>query len=166
MASECSECAGGYIWGTHADYLDTCVEVCAEGQFFDYTVTDLCVDCVTDCLVCDNDSTCITCDITSSNHLLLTEGICGGDCGDVTGLENYWIESSDNSCVLCTQAECATCEDASACTSCVVGYHLEIDPTYGTPGVCVSDCGDYQWESYPDGETEGGECENCMTDCI
>jgi hypothetical protein len=112
----------------------------------------------------------MSCDSSSTRPFILVEeegGYCARNCSEVTGNLNYWVDvAGDNTCVLCTQAECATCDNSTECTTCVVGYHLEIDPMYGTTGECVPDCGDYQWESFPNGETEGGECENCMTDCI
>ena len=68
LASECSECAAGYNWGTAVDYTGTCVEDCATGMFYDYSIvadgytgSDTCVTCIADCDVCDDTTTCITC---------------------------------------------------------------------------------------------------------
>ncbi len=81
-----------------------------------------------------------------------------------TGLASYYDLSYV--CYDCVQSECATCADDTACTTCNVGFHLEEDAALGTVGTCVSDCGEKQYEYWPNGEANGGVCKNCLTNCM
>ena len=46
----------------------------------------------------------------------MTDLTCGTTCGQATGTDNYYDENYV--CIECVQSDCATCDDASACTLC------------------------------------------------
>ena len=78
----------------------------------------------------------------------MTDFTCGDTCAMSTpGTNNYYVEN--NVCIECVQDNCAECSNAAACTQCNVGFHLEEDANLGTPGECVEDCGDHQYETWP-----------------
>ena len=51
-------CAAGYNFGTVSGYTSACVEDCATGMFYDYDNTDTCTDCIDNCDVCSDSTTC------------------------------------------------------------------------------------------------------------
>ena len=113
-------------------------------------------------MTCDNAASCIECFDSGAKPFLSTAFLCADSCQNGEYEDGY-------TCRPCVQSNCELCADASACTQCLVGFHLETDDSLGAGvvGECVPDCGDYQYETWPNGPTEGGVCENCVSpDCI
>ena len=147
-SSTCTKCdkSNGYFLAPDK----TCITCATDAGKFISTSGDSCLDCESNCLVCDDATTCKKCDVSKRYYLN------GADCALCPS--GSTISSAGNSCLQnCGVANCLTCgASASVCQQCDTnnGYYLNS----GQCSLCQIKQGKYL--------STGGTCEGCEDNCL
>lgn len=119
--TNCTQCVSGLYLNSNGTTFQ-CVSSCPS-YFYPDVVNQICLACVSPCLLCYTSSRCISC---ISGYYLQFD-ICVKSC-----LSGYYIKGLY--CTLCV-SPCATCTSNVTCLSCVTNYYLEQNQT-----VCLNQC--------------------------
>jgi hypothetical protein len=136
----CHQCGSGLVLNANYGGCGGCSD-----RFYYATASSSCKACPFDCLTCDSNNNCITCQ-SLSDHRTLT----GSRCAPLPG----YYENNQTVAAKCPEG-CSACSSGTSCSACSSNYVLQ-------SGLCVlnttSGCAPRQFDYY-------GSCLACPYDC-
>ncbi|EAR86511.2 zinc finger lsd1 subclass family protein (macronuclear) [Tetrahymena thermophila SB210] len=154
LDTECETCFDGFNLLTLQDGKKKCI-ICGDGYFKDSLGN--CKECIENCSVCDNESTCQVCKVNNSSPIYIDEK---QQCLTSCDLNNGYFSYYDTvyKCEKC-DANCQVCDNKTICKKCVKNTYLILQAN----GVDVK-CDTCLQNNYVDNGDQF--CKKCNPSCL
>ena len=114
----CTSCVSSYFFVVVGNSA-LCYDVCPN-RFYTNTMYKVCQPCPYDCLTCDKDGSCLSCDQNDNRKLFAPVGRC-------LPMASFYNNGS-SVCAKCP-INCSMCLNNTICSGCMPGFYLSIRST-------------------------------------